>query len=167
MVPSYWRMLIPMNSLTQEIQAHYDEVQRQLQVTLDQYGIAQRKLQSVTAELEEIRGNYEAVCSKLHLVTLLTTLSRILWKALFFLKFNMEANALCLHRLNTHKCLSAFLSSAENVHFSNRACSMAKKVRPLLSLSPLLWTSTFPLSSTNITKQELLFIYIFYIIFLL
>jgi hypothetical protein len=32
-------------------------------VTLDQYGIAQRKLQSITAELEEIRGNYEAVCS--------------------------------------------------------------------------------------------------------
>jgi len=47
----------------QELQAHYDEVQRQLQVTLDQYGIAQRKLQSITAELEEIRGNYEAVCS--------------------------------------------------------------------------------------------------------
>jgi len=56
-------MLIPMNSLTQELQAHYDEVQRQLQVTLDQFGIAQRKLQSTTAELEEIRGNYEAVCS--------------------------------------------------------------------------------------------------------
>jgi len=52
-----------MNSLTQELQAHYDEVQRQLQVTLDQFGIAQRKLQSTTAELEEIRGNYEAVCS--------------------------------------------------------------------------------------------------------
>lgn len=52
-----------MNSLTQELQAHYDEVQRQLQVTLDQYGIAQRKLQSITAELEEIRGNYEAVWS--------------------------------------------------------------------------------------------------------
>jgi hypothetical protein len=47
----------------QELQAHYDEVQRQLQVTLDQYGIVQRKLQSITAELEEIRGNYEAVCS--------------------------------------------------------------------------------------------------------
>ncbi|PNF38883.1 Paramyosin, short form [Cryptotermes secundus] len=43
-----------------ELQAHYDEVQRQLQVTLDQYGIAQRKLQSITAELEEVRGNYEA-----------------------------------------------------------------------------------------------------------
>ncbi|KAJ4432247.1 hypothetical protein ANN_20863 [Periplaneta americana] len=42
-----------------ELQAHYDEVQRQLQVTLDQYGVAQRKLQSITAELEEIRGNYE------------------------------------------------------------------------------------------------------------
>jgi septation ring formation regulator EzrA len=53
-----------MNSfITQEIQAHYDEVQRQLQVTLDQYGITQRKLQSITAELEEVRGNYEAVCS--------------------------------------------------------------------------------------------------------
>jgi hypothetical protein len=47
----------------QELQAHYDEVQRQLQVTLDQYGITQRKLQSITAELEEVRGNYEAVCS--------------------------------------------------------------------------------------------------------
>nr|CAD7454271.1 unnamed protein product [Timema tahoe] len=43
----------------QELQAHYDEVQRQLQVTLDQYGIAQRRLQSLTAEVEEIRGNYE------------------------------------------------------------------------------------------------------------
>nr|CAD7570056.1 unnamed protein product [Timema californicum] len=42
-----------------ELQAHYDEVQRQLQVTLDQYGIAQRRLQSLTAEVEEIRGNYE------------------------------------------------------------------------------------------------------------
>jgi septation ring formation regulator EzrA len=50
-----------MNSVVQELQAHYDEVQRQLQVTLDQYGIAQRKLQSITAELEEVRGNYEAV----------------------------------------------------------------------------------------------------------
>ncbi|XP_049829311.1 paramyosin, long form isoform X3 [Schistocerca gregaria] len=43
-----------------ELQAHYDEVQRQLAVTLDQYGIAQRKLQSIGAELEEVRGNYEA-----------------------------------------------------------------------------------------------------------
>jgi hypothetical protein len=36
-------------------------VQRQLQVTLDQLGISQRRLQSLTAELEEIRGNYESV----------------------------------------------------------------------------------------------------------
>ncbi|KAJ8877810.1 hypothetical protein PR048_022268 [Dryococelus australis] len=42
-----------------ELQAHYDEVQRQLQVTLDQLGIAQRRVQSLTAEAEEIRGNYE------------------------------------------------------------------------------------------------------------
>ncbi|XP_041986361.1 paramyosin, short form isoform X2 [Aricia agestis] len=42
-----------------EIQAHYDEVQRQLQVTLDQYGVAQRRIQSLTGEVEEIRGNYE------------------------------------------------------------------------------------------------------------
>jgi len=43
----------------QEIQAHYDEVHRQLQVTVDQYGVAQRKLQATTSELEEIRSNYE------------------------------------------------------------------------------------------------------------
>ncbi|XP_065341829.1 paramyosin, long form [Cloeon dipterum] len=43
-----------------EIQAHYDEVHRQLQVTVDQYGVAQRKLQALTAELEEIRVNYES-----------------------------------------------------------------------------------------------------------
>lgn len=42
-----------------EIQNHYDEVQRQLQVTLDQYGVAQRRIQSLTGEVEEIRGNYE------------------------------------------------------------------------------------------------------------
>lgn len=44
-----------------EIQAHYDEVQRQLQVTLDQLGISQRKVQALTAECEDIRGNYETV----------------------------------------------------------------------------------------------------------
>ncbi|KYQ51217.1 Paramyosin [Trachymyrmex zeteki] len=43
-----------------ELQAHYDEIQRQLQVTLDQLGISQRRLQSLTVELEEIRGNYES-----------------------------------------------------------------------------------------------------------
>ncbi len=42
-----------------ELQGHYDEVQRQLQQTLDQYGVAQRRLQSLTGELEEIRLNYE------------------------------------------------------------------------------------------------------------
>ena len=45
----------------QEIQGHYDEIQRQLAVTLDQYAIATRKVQSLTGELEEVRGNYEAV----------------------------------------------------------------------------------------------------------
>lgn len=42
-----------------ELQAHYDEVQRQLQQTLDQFGVAQRRLQSLTGELEEVRINYE------------------------------------------------------------------------------------------------------------
>lgn len=42
-----------------ELQAHYDEAQRQLAVTMDQCAIAQRKVQSLTAELEEIRINYE------------------------------------------------------------------------------------------------------------
>ena len=42
-----------------ELQAHYDEVQRQLQVTLDQLSVSQRRVQSLTVEVEEIRGNYE------------------------------------------------------------------------------------------------------------
>lgn len=44
-----------------EISAHYDELQRQLQVTLDQLSVSQRKVQALTAEVEEIRGNYESV----------------------------------------------------------------------------------------------------------
>ncbi|RZC36450.1 paramyosin, partial [Asbolus verrucosus] len=43
-----------------ELTAHYDEVQRQLQVTLDQLSVSQRKVQALTAETEEIRGNYES-----------------------------------------------------------------------------------------------------------
>lgn len=42
-----------------ELQAHYDDVQRQLQQTLDQYGVAQRRVQSLSAEMEEVRANYE------------------------------------------------------------------------------------------------------------
>lgn len=48
----------------QELQAHYDEGQRQLAVTLDQLAIAQRKIQSLTGEMEELRGNYDAVCTR-------------------------------------------------------------------------------------------------------
>lgn len=44
----------------QELQVHYDELQRQLQQTLDQYGIAQRRLQQLIAENEEFRANLEA-----------------------------------------------------------------------------------------------------------
>lgn len=44
-----------------EISAQYDEVQRQLQVTLDQLSISQRRVQALTGEVEEIRGNYESV----------------------------------------------------------------------------------------------------------
>lgn len=44
-----------------ELSAHYDEVQRQLQVTLDQLSVSQRRVQALTAEAEEIRGNYESV----------------------------------------------------------------------------------------------------------
>lgn len=42
-----------------EITAHYEELQRQLQTTMDQYNIAQRRIQSLVGELEELRGNYE------------------------------------------------------------------------------------------------------------
>ncbi|MPC36571.1 Paramyosin, short form [Portunus trituberculatus] len=44
----------------QELQAHYDELQRQLQTTLDQYGVAQRRIQALTAEYEEARGALDA-----------------------------------------------------------------------------------------------------------
>lgn len=46
------------------MQAHYDEGQRQLAVTLDQLSIAQRKIQSLTGEMEELRGNYDAVSAR-------------------------------------------------------------------------------------------------------
>jgi len=42
-----------------DLQNHYDELQRQLQTTLDQYGIAQRRIQALQAELEEMRVNIE------------------------------------------------------------------------------------------------------------
>jgi chromosome segregation ATPase len=42
-----------------ELQSHYDDIQRQLQATLDSYGVAQRRVQSLTGELEEFRGNFE------------------------------------------------------------------------------------------------------------
>jgi len=44
----------------QELQAHYDDLQRQMQQTLDQYGVAQRRLQQLIAENEEFRANLEA-----------------------------------------------------------------------------------------------------------
>lgn len=42
-----------------EITAHYEDLQRQLQTTMDQYNIAQRRVQCLVGELEELRGNYE------------------------------------------------------------------------------------------------------------
>lgn len=57
-----------LSSKLTEIQTHYDEVQRQLQVTLDQYGVAQRRIQSLTGEVEEIRGNYEQVSTILNVI---------------------------------------------------------------------------------------------------
>lgn len=43
-----------------EITALYEEIQRQLQSTTDQYNIAQRRIQAMSGELEELRGNYDA-----------------------------------------------------------------------------------------------------------
>ncbi|GBM06931.1 Paramyosin [Araneus ventricosus] len=42
-----------------ELQSHYDEVTRQLQQTIDQLGISQRRCQGLMAELEEIRVSLE------------------------------------------------------------------------------------------------------------
>lgn len=43
-----------------EITAQYEELQRQLQTTIDQYSIAQRRIQSISGELEEMRVNYDS-----------------------------------------------------------------------------------------------------------
>lgn len=43
-----------------EIQSHYDELQRQLQQTVDQYTVAQRRIQTLSGELEEMRGGLES-----------------------------------------------------------------------------------------------------------
>lgn len=42
-----------------EITAQYEELQRQWQTTIDQFGIAQRRIQSMSGELEELRANYD------------------------------------------------------------------------------------------------------------
>lgn len=42
-----------------ELTVIYEELQRQLQSTTDQYNIAQRRIQALIGELEELRGNYE------------------------------------------------------------------------------------------------------------
>lgn len=47
--------------IPQELQTMYEESQRQLQITLDQYGVSQRRLQALAAELEDMRSNMEAV----------------------------------------------------------------------------------------------------------
>ncbi|XP_057366478.1 paramyosin, long form-like [Daphnia carinata] len=42
-----------------ELQSMYEETQRQLQITVDQYGVAQRRLQALQQELEDMRANME------------------------------------------------------------------------------------------------------------
>ena len=42
-----------------EITAIYEDLQRQLQTTMDQYNIAVRRIQALVGECEELRGNYE------------------------------------------------------------------------------------------------------------
>lgn len=42
-----------------ELTALYEELQRNLQSVTDQYNIAQRRIQALTGEMEELRGNYE------------------------------------------------------------------------------------------------------------
>lgn len=43
-----------------ELQAHYEDIQRQLQQTLDQYGVAQRRLAGLNGELEEVRSHLDS-----------------------------------------------------------------------------------------------------------
>lgn len=43
-----------------ELQAHYEDIQRQLQQTLDQYAVAQRRLAGLNGELEEVRSHLDS-----------------------------------------------------------------------------------------------------------
>lgn len=43
-----------------ELQAAYEDIQRQLQSTLDQYGIAQRRLAGLNGELDEARSQLDS-----------------------------------------------------------------------------------------------------------
>lgn len=43
-----------------ELQGLYEDVNRNLQQTLDQYGVAQRRIQSISGELEEFRVNLDS-----------------------------------------------------------------------------------------------------------
>ncbi|XP_041673630.1 paramyosin, long form isoform X1 [Drosophila eugracilis] len=43
-----------------ELQAHYEDVQRQLQATLDQYAVAQRRLAGLNGELDEVRSHLDS-----------------------------------------------------------------------------------------------------------
>lgn len=53
---------IKKQSLTlNELTAQYDEITRQLSITMDSLSVTQRKYQALLAECEEVRGNYESV----------------------------------------------------------------------------------------------------------
>ncbi len=60
-LPSSFKVADYLSNCQQELQSMYEETQRQLQITVDQYNTAQRRLQALMSELEEMRANLEAV----------------------------------------------------------------------------------------------------------
>ena len=93
-----------------ELQSMYDEIQRRLEITLDKY-YAQRHLQSLGAELEDMRSNMEAALrgkrafeesleectARINEVTLLTVLT--------LLEFVLVSQDFSANLGNTEKCL--------------------------------------------------------------
>lgn len=96
----------------------YDESQRQLQITLDQYGASQRRLQSLGAELEDMRSNMEAV--GLHLLPfsllLVLTMFRYWWfcKALRGKRAVEQSLEECTARINELTTINCNLASTKS-----------------------------------------------------
>jgi chromosome segregation ATPase len=77
-------------SLT-EIQAQYDEVQRQLQIAMDQYGAAQRRATQLQSEVDEVRSSLEATLRSKRQIELLLEESQTRVNELTTININLQS----------------------------------------------------------------------------